>query len=344
MLVEIKSMGYVLAVDGGNSKTLAIVATLDGAILSIERGGCGDIYNATPSATAPDSTAAALENVERVIQAALRTAEISPADLDSSVFNMAGADWPEDIAFWRETMTAHGFGRHVTAQNDALGVLNLGAPDAVGVSIVCGTGAATGARAPDGRTWHSSFWQDEWHGSTHLGQKTLFAVYRAEMGLEPPTTLTQRVLAHFGETSVADVLHRFHNRQRPEPEHVGRLTPLLLDEAAANDEVALRLVREHGAGLGKMALVAMRAVSLHATPHPLVLAGGVFRHPTSVLEDAIVGAIRTYAPNVSPVRSPAEPVVGVVLQALSEAGVTLDESLRERMMTEIPPALLAHPH
>ena len=337
-------MGYVLAVDGGNSKTLAVVVTLDGAILSVERGGCGDIYNALPSDTAPDPTAAALENVEWVIQAALRSAEISPDDLDGSVFNMAGADWPEDIAFWRKAMTARGFGRHVTAQNDALGVLYLGAPDAVGVSIVCGTGAATGARAADGRTWHSSFWQDEWHGSTHLGQKTLFAVYRAAMGLEPPTTLTQRVLAHYGETSVEDVLHRFHNRQRPEPEHVGQLTPLLLDEAAAGDEVALNLVREHGVGLGKIALVGMRAVGLGAIPCPLVLAGGVFRHPTSVLEDAIVATIRALSPDVRPMRSPAEPVVGVVLQALSEAGVTLDQSLRGRVMAEIPSTLRSLPH
>ena len=336
-------MGYVLAVDGGNSKTLVVVATLDGAILSVERGGCGDIYNATPSETAPNPTAAALENVEQVVLAALGSAEISPDDLDYSVFNMAGADWPEDIAFWRETMTTRGFGRRVTAQNDALGVLYLGAPDAAGVSIVCGTGAATGARAANGRTWHSSFWQDEWHGSTHLGQKTLFAVYRAEMGLEPPTTLTQRVLAHYGAASVEDVLHRFHNRLRPEPEHVGHLTPLLLDEAAAGDEVALNLVREHGAGLGKIALVGMRAVGLGTTPCPLVLAGGVFRHPTNVLEDAIVATIRSHAPDVRPMRSLAEPVVGVVLQALSEAGMTLDQPLRDRVMTEIPLTLLSYP-
>jgi hypothetical protein len=75
----------------------------------------------------------------------------------------------------------NGIGQLVIAQNDALGVLFLGSPEAVGVSIVCGTGAATGARATDGRIWHSSYWQDEWHGSTHLGQKALLAVYRAKL-------------------------------------------------------------------------------------------------------------------------------------------------------------------
>ena len=335
-------MRCVLAVDGGNSKTLALVATLDGTILSVERGACGDIYNATPTRTAPDPTTAALENVESTVATALRTANVTREDIVVSVFNMAGADWPEDIAFWRDTMTERGIGEQVIAQNDAMGVLYLGAPDAVGVSIVCGTGAATGARSADGRIWHSSYWQDEWHGSTHLGQKTLFAVYRSELGLEPPTTLTQRIMAHFGVASVEDVLHRFHNRlQEPSDDAIGSLTPILLDEADAGDDVALRVVRKHGAGLGSIARVAIRKVGLENAPTPLILAGGVFRHRTTVLEDAIVASIRPDAPAIRPIRSPAEPIIGVMLQALDAAGVRLDPSLLDQLLPNIPSVLLS---
>ena len=333
-------MRCVLAVDGGNSKTLALVATLDGTILSVERGACGDIYNAIPTETAPDPTAAALQNVELTVTTALRTAHVVREDIAASVFNMAGADWPEDIAFWRDNMIEHGLGEQVIAQNDALGVLYLGTPDAVGVSIVCGTGAATGARSADRRIWHSSYWQDEWHGSTHLGQKALLAIYRSELGLEPPTTLTPRVLAHFGASSVADVLHRCHNRLHEPPDDIGSLAPILLDEADAGDDVALRVVREHGAGLGNIACVAMRKVGLENAAVPLVLAGGVFRHPTTVLEDAIVATLRQAAPDIRPMRSPAEPIVGVMLQALSAAGVALDPSFLDRLLPNIPSVLL----
>src|SRR5947199_47 len=82
----------------------------------------------------------------------------------------------------------------ILVQNEAVGVLHAGSSDNTGVSVVCGTGAVTGARAPDGRTWHSSMWQDQVQGGAQLGQKTLNAVYRAELGIELPTTLTQRVL------------------------------------------------------------------------------------------------------------------------------------------------------
>jgi N-acetylglucosamine kinase-like BadF-type ATPase len=339
--MEMRAMHCILAVDGGNTKTIAVVATADGTVLGVGHGGCSDVYNAEPADDASDSSAAARAEVERAVLGALRAAGIDPAELAVGVFNMAGADWPEDMAFWRETMTASGFGREILVQNDALGVLFLGSAEATGVSIVAGTGVATGARAADGRTWHSSFWQDEAQGSSHLGQKMLFAIYRTELGISPPTSLTGRVLNALSVGTVEDVLHLYHDRRRLPPVRVDRLTPILLDEAHAGDPVALGVVREHAARVGDIALAAARKVGLEGegTAYPLVLAGGMFRHPTTVLEDAIVARMRLAMPGIRPIRSPAEPIVGVLLEALGAAGVQLDTTLRERLIAETPSAI-----
>jgi N-acetylglucosamine kinase-like BadF-type ATPase len=379
-------MRCVLAVDGGNTKTIALVAALDGTILGAGRGGCADIYHATPDLPAPlqggsrdgvsrdgmgsdgtphngreadgavydgteiegtaadgagnSTVAAALGNVAGAVGRALAAAGVGPRDLVAGVFNMAGADWPEDIALWREAMRARGFGQSVLAQNDALGVLYAGSPDATGVSVVCGTGAATGARAPNGRVWHSSFWQDEAQGSAHLGRKTLFAVYRAALGIAPPTSLTARVLRFYGADTAEQVLHRFTNLRHPAPTHADHLTPILLDEAHAGDPVAREVVVRHGAALGQIALAAARQVGIEGTAFALVLAGGVFRHPTTVLEDAIVAAVRTASPAVRPLRSPHEPIIGVLYQAFAAAGVPVDDALRARLVATMPGAAL----
>lgn len=333
-------MQCVLALDGGNTKTIAVVAALDGTILGVGRDGCSDIYNAVPADGASDSASAARANAERAADLALERAGVTPSDLLVGVYNMAGADWPEDIEFWRQAMAVRGFGRRVIAQNDALGVLYAASPDATGVSIVAGTGVATGARAADGRVWHSSFWQDEAQGSSHLGQLLLFAIYRAALGIEPPTSLTDRVLEFLDVPSVEDVLHLFHNRLRPAPVRVDRLTPILLDEAHAGDTLALRVVREHGVALGNIALAAARQVGLDGAAFPLVLAGGVFRHPTTVLEDAIVARVHTTSPAVQPIRSSAEPIIGVLIEALVAAGVTVEGALRDRLLSTAPDVLV----
>jgi len=330
-------MHCVLAVDGGNTKTIALIAGLDGTVLGVGRSGCTDIYNATSDDNEADSAEqVALANFDAAVMTALGAAAVEPADLEVGVLNMAGADWPEDLAFWQKAATARGLGRRVISQNDALGVLYAGSPDATGVSIVCGTGAATGARSPDGRVWHSSFWQDEAQGSTHLGQKALFAVYRAELGIGPPTSLTGRILQYFGVESVEEVLHLYHNRLRPAPVSVDHLTPMLLDEAHAGDLVAQRVVQEHGAALGDIAIVAARRVGIEELAYPLVLAGGVFRHPTTLLQESIVERVAGVSPAVRLIRSPHEPIVGVLLEALLAAGVEIDEALQSHLLASIP--------
>jgi N-acetylglucosamine kinase-like BadF-type ATPase len=333
---EMRGMAYALAVDGGNTKTIAAVAAMDGAIVGVGYSGCSDIYNATPAENEPDSAAAALANAMRAVTQALDNAGATRADLAATVFNMAGADWPEDIAFWREAGEDRSLGRMIIAQNDALGILYATSPEAVGVSIVAGTGAATGARAMDGRVWHSSFWQDEAQGAGYLGEKLLYAVYRSELGLIPSTSLTARALDFLGVRSVEEALHLFHNRLKPATIRLDRLAPLLLDEAHAGDEIALRIVEDYAVTLSEFASVAARMVGLGEAPFPVTLAGGLFRHPTNALEIAVRRRLSATTPAGWLVRSQVEPVAGVVVEALGVAGAKVDQALIGRISSAFP--------
>ncbi len=330
-------MQCVLGVDGGNTKTLALVAALDGTILGAGRGGCGDIYNAEVTLESPDAASAALVNIAYAVQSALGAAQVQASDLIAAVFNMAGADWPEDFALLRAGLTARGFGRSISVQNDALGVLHAAVSSSTGVSLICGTGGAIGARAPDGRTWHSSHWQDEVQGSHQLGQRTLVAVYRSELGIEPPTSLTARVLDFFRLNSVEEVLHLFTSRERGAPDHIDLLTPILLDEAQAGDRVAQRVVQAHGRALGEYVLAAARQVGIEGTDFTLALAGGVFRHPSSTLLDAIMEQVRQTSPGVRPLRCRFEPVIGVLCAALEAADTSVDGAVLANLIPTIPP-------
>src|SRR5438105_13384200 len=110
-------MHHVLAVDGGNTKTIALVAALDGTIVGAGRGGCGDIYNAQPGPKGTNSTEAALANIEYAVISALHSAHVKASDLLTGVFSMAGADWPEDFTLIQTEMEVRGFGRTITVQN-----------------------------------------------------------------------------------------------------------------------------------------------------------------------------------------------------------------------------------
>jgi N-acetylglucosamine kinase-like BadF-type ATPase len=141
---------YVLGVDGGNTKTVAAVARLGGTIVGVGRGGCSDIY-------AADLVEATLEEVSVATSAALAGTDARREDLISGGFSMAGADWPEDIAFLGESLAARAYGGRITVINDAMSALRAGSTDGTGVAVVCGTGAAIGARASSERHWHTGW-------------------------------------------------------------------------------------------------------------------------------------------------------------------------------------------
>ena len=105
-------MKFVLGVDGGNTKTLALVAREDGVIEGTGRAGCGDIYGAT-------SSAAAIAAIESAVNAALTNAKIQVSGLTTAAFSLAGADWPEDFNFLEDAMRIRGYGQNLVIVNDA---------------------------------------------------------------------------------------------------------------------------------------------------------------------------------------------------------------------------------
>ncbi|MDP9365719.1 MAG: hypothetical protein M3Q10_16105 [Chloroflexota bacterium] len=332
---------HVLGVDGGNTKTIALVAAADGTIHGAGRGGCGDIYaGGVTDSYGLGCPEQALAAIDAAVVAALVAAGTSADRLVAGAFSMAGADWPEDFAFLRSAMARRGYGRTVTVVNDAIGALRAGSPDGTGVVVACGTGVATGARAADGREWHSSFWQDP-NGAHDLGWRALRAVFRAELGLDPPTSLTGRVLDYFGQGDVEGVLHLMTARgEATASAKTGGVARLLMDEAAAGDAVAAGIVAARGAALGEYAAVAARRVGIEQSAFPLVLTGGVFRHPAPQLAEAVVARLRAEAPGAKPLRSPFEPAVGAVFLALEAAGIRVDDAVRTRAAATAPAATL----
>ncbi len=325
-------MGYVLGVDGGNSKTVALVADLEGHILGSGRSGCSDIYGAP-------SEQAALAELDLAVERALESAGVAAGSLVAGVFSLAGADWPEDFELLEAHVRSRGYGQMVSVYNDAIGALRAGSPDGTGVSVVCGTGMAIGARSAGGRIWHTSFWQEP-QGAQELGHKALRAVMRAELGIDPPTVLREKLLAHFGEESVEAFLHALTARGSRRRYNLGSFARVLLDTAVEGDPTALRIVLEHGRSIGDYALAAARKVEIDQEPFYLVLAGGVIRHPSKLVAQAIIDRVLESDPDVRPVFSRFEPAVGALLLALEQAGVLINPLVIEAITCSLPPASL----
>lgn len=298
----------VLGVDGGNTKTMAAVATPDGRIVGLARGRGSDIHGR-------ETPAAALDEIEAVVSAALSGAGAARGQVSAAAFSLAGADWPEDFELLERGLSARLAPIAPIVVNDALGALRLGAPDWAGVAVAAGTYNAVAARRADGRTFHIGFWPDQ-AGGHELGWKALKAVYREGLGVGPATALTPTILATYDAVDVIALMHAFTRRDRPRSlREVRDLAPVLLDAAEAGDAVARAIVSESGEILGQQARACAERAGLLLEGATLVLTGGVLQHPTRLLEEAIVARL----PGVRPVRALAPPLLGALLLAYDSA-------------------------
>ena len=316
------SEGLLLGVDGGNTKTIALVARADGSIVGTGRAGCCDHYGLTT----PEQ---AYEEIAVAARAALAAAGASIGDVRAAAFSLAGADWPEDVDVYRHEIAARlGDGFRFTVVNDAIGGLRGGTADGVGVAIVCGTGTAIGACGRDGRRWNVSMWGLPSFRFS-MSRAAVEAAVHAELGIARPSVLQQTVPAAVGFDGVEELLKAMSLRGRTRPP-LGRASVALLDAAGEGDGVARRAIREVAGAIADVARSAARQVGLDP-PTPVVLAGGLFRHPC----DALVVAIGEQLPRSELVEARFEPAAGALLLAFDEAGAAPD---LERLEASLPPA------
>lgn len=317
----------LLGVDGGATKTVALVADGSGEVLGAGRAGSSDIHGESPSK--------AVDNVVASVLEALQAADTAAADLGTCVFGLCGADWPEDVAYYEAALRSQLSLTEVpTVTNDAFNSLRAGTDHGVGVAVVLGTGGAIAARGPDGAEWFSGE-RMERAGALELGRVVFDALVRAEYAEGPRPAYESAALRVFGVDSVEAMVYAITRTGGTGYRSVARLAPALLDAAHEGDAASQLLVREHGRRMASYVRAAGRRVGLADRHKSVVMAGGLLRNLGSQLRDSVSAELHDYVVSISPL----QPVFGALLMAADRSGVRIPP---ERFAGSVPAPDLFH--
>lgn len=316
----------VVGVDGGTTKTIALVADMNGNVL----GACrGEGSNWTGS-----DVEIPMRVVAETTRAALQQARVEPAQVELAMFSLAGADWPEDHERRQVYLEACGLAQRLHVKNDAFGGLRAGTRHPYGIVIAAGTGINAAAIAPDGRSWAFGYYA-EIGGAGDLANDAVWAVLRADDGRGKPTSLTRLVLERLGLPS-AEMLLRALVADAIERGRLYGLCPLVFEAAEAGDQVAASLLARHGQALGEYAAALVRRFAMQDLAFDVVLAGSVFKGRGPLLIDALTAVVRQAAPQARIVRAHYEPAVGAVLLAYDALHEPVTDDMYARLAATAP--------
>lgn len=295
----------LIGIDGGGSKTLALLANADGRILGRATAGSSNYHT-----VGKEQAFAALEGA---IAGSFADAGINVQPLAALCMGLAGVARPED----RELLLAWAGERFpgvpIALNNDSELVLAAGTPAGWGIALICGTGSIVLGRSQDGKSTRSDGWGfllGDLGSGFAIGKAALQAVLAAHDGRAPATALSELILRECSLAAPPDLV-RWVYRERIPTAEIAALAPLVEQAAEAGDGIAQAILQQAGNHLADSVQAVATRLSFSGAI-PLAMAGGVilrsrqiadcFRHAavekglllepiTPVLEPAI-GAIR----------------------------------------------------
>ncbi|MFG2828538.1 N-acetylglucosamine kinase [Streptomyces sp. NPDC048434] len=305
-----------LAIDAGNSKTDVALVAADGRLLGTARGG-----GFQPPVV---GVGRAVDVLAPLVRSVLAQAGVTGPVGHLSAF-LANADLPVEEEGLTTEIAGRGWARTVSVRNDTFALLRAGLPDdgePVGVAVVCGAGincVGLGHQGATARFPSIGRISGDWGGGSFLAEEALWCAARAEDGRGAPTGLAKALPAHFGLTTVQELIEALHLRAIPDRRR-HEMTPLLFAVADSGDPVARTLVSRQAEEVAVLATVALERLGLLGEPTPVVLGGGVLaaRHP--LLHDRITQLLSERAPKAVPHVVTVPPVLGAALDTLDRAG------------------------
>ena len=291
-------MGVVLGVDGGNSKTDVVLATVAGEPLAYVRGGGSNSHAAGGAARAVEVIASLIEPLPFE----------PPAD--RGVFFLCGADVPSDIDELQREVDARGWTRDATVENDTWALLHAGTDRSDALAVVCGGGINCLGRSAAGRIarYPALGWETgDWGGSEPLGREALYHANRAADGRGEQTVLVELIESHFGKP-VIEVGADVHYKRMPQS-RLGELAPAVV-AAREDDAVAHALVQRLA---DEIVLLVERALrDLQLDDADVVLGGGMLARGGGLFE------LVAEALPLEPIALELPAVAGAVLAALDD--------------------------
>lgn len=301
---------YVLGIDAGGTKTHCVIADENENILAEGLAGASQHQLFGIRQTE--------KNLQLVVSAALKEADLTLQDLSYAVLGMSGADGEDDLALLNPAAEKVLPGVPFRVVHDAWIGMYSALKEPFGVVSICGTGAGHAGRNRQGDELtlrNLDYRLGNYGGGGDLVEKALHYAFRSDEGTYEKSALEAAVPPIFGVSTMEDVCRLL--KQNPLSDRERYQLPITVFQLAnSGDSVCRMLIQDLGHEEGLYAAAVIRRLHMENEQVPVVLIGSLFHSDDPLLLDPFMEAVRSAAPAAYPVLPTRKPVTGAVRMAL----------------------------
>ena len=276
--IEAARKRYFLGIDGGGTKTQAVVIDSEGRVIGEGLSGAANPLRA--------GLEEAISHVGQAVADACTRAGIEPTDVQSACAAIAGINHRIHYHTMKDALddALHIDGLELVT--DAQAALKGALDGKPGVVVIAGTGSIAiginkaGQRARAGGLGPTL--SDEGSGYD-IARRALRAVAASFDGRAPQTSLTERICRKLGVAGPSDLPGVIYNSDS-DPVDIAPLAELVDCAAREGDEVARQILAAAGNELGRLAASVIEKLGLSSSAFRVACVGGVFRSGESVLQ------------------------------------------------------------
>lgn len=302
----------VVGVDGGGSKTRALLADERGARIAESTGDA--------SAVRPGDAERSAGVIAGVVRDVLEDAGKSGSRPRVLCAGVAGVGRESEREALHEALVAQDIADEIVVQSDFLIALDDAFGDGPGVLLIAGTGSSAFGRSPAGSQARCGGWGpvigDE-GGGAWIGRRALSVVAAASDGREPETALTGAILTATESTEAADLIRWAAGAA---PARLATLAPVVISVADTGDlranaivSMAVEELALHVRALARQLFVDER------TSVPVALTGGLLNKGSS-FRKRLEHRMKTAVPGAQLHSADVDPARGAVRAALRYLG------------------------
>lgn len=307
---------YVLGVDGGGTKTIAMVADLRGNILGIGTSSASNYQTV--------GLEKAINAIKEASEDAIVSAGITPTDLSVACLGLAGAGRETDRSLLLPPILELGLARKVILEHDASIALAGATICQPGVVVIAGTGAMAFGMNRSGERRRSGGWGNilgDEGSAYYIGRRALSAACRAYDGRGQTTSLVSALMEHFKLNCFTEIVNKIYG-EKSAVQDIAGIAPLVSRVARGGDEVAINILKDAGEELALTANAVINGLGMEDEKFQVAVSGSVF-NAGEILLIPFCNSVKSQARYAEIVRPRFEPVVGALFIALRESGVDL---------------------